>query len=298
MKKSLLTALRSVILFGLLYVNPSICNAQDSINLKGSWKAVIKKDSIRFRFSNNSGNVESDFLFRSSEFAGLPKSTSAFTVNRAAGIMNFEGSFENGGGSGTFEFKPDDEFTNFLETRGLTKISETESMVFFLSDFTKKHIRILEEEGYQVTKENLFSMASFNIDADYIKFWKDHGYKSLVFSELIKLKALSISPAYITSFKQLAFKCLSVNALAMIKAAGLTSENIMSMRKKGHNFQNPEDYINLKLMGKETGSEVADFLKRDSQYDKDSFQVGSTKAVIALPILDKLPKNLCITIKN
>jgi len=60
------------------------------------------------------------------------------------------------------------------------------------------------------------------------------------------MKSLGIKPDFIKGFKNIGFKDLSLDEIVSVKSMGITPEYITSMRKKGFDSKDINKYIELK----------------------------------------------------
>ena len=107
-----------------------------------------------------------------------------FSLPRAAGRFEFEGSFDSGRGGGTFRFTPNGAFIASLQKTG-RQVSSDDALRLALHDVDQAFIASIEAAGYKgVSIEDLIKMRIHGVDADYIGGLRKAGYTSLSVEDL------------------------------------------------------------------------------------------------------------------
>jgi len=200
----------------------------------GSWFATIKGDNVRMQFtSDDSENWNSNSDFGLSEFSALPKNgPGEFTLTREAGTIHFTGKFDGDKGYGDYKFTPNNDFTTYLKSQGISGIEEDDEFAFFLIDIKKDYVKMLADNGYKnISKDELIPMAALKVDAAFIQMWKQNGFKDLSTNDLVSAKALGIDNDYITDIKKAGYNNISMDQLISFKAQHITGDYINSLRK-------------------------------------------------------------------
>ncbi len=180
----------------------------------GSWFATIKNDKIRIQFKSdedeNDWGSNSDFML--SEFSALPKDKAGeFTLAREAGTIVFRGKFEGNKGLGDYKFTENKEYLNSMSANGISGITEEESFAFFLINIKLDYAKMLKQNGYKVTKEELIPLAALKIDASFIAQWKENGFTDISANDLIATKSLGIDREYINDIRKAGYKNITVD---------------------------------------------------------------------------------------
>ena len=111
--------------------------------------AVIKGNTVNFQFRNDDDN-NSSTTFQLTELNGLTKNKQGeFTLTREAGIMNFEGKFDGINGMGTYKFTANKNFSVAMAHEGVTALSESDLMAFFMVNVKISYIKMLKKNGYK-----------------------------------------------------------------------------------------------------------------------------------------------------
>jgi beta-lactamase regulating signal transducer with metallopeptidase domain len=200
----------------------------------GSWFATIKNDKLRIQFKSdedeNDWGSSSDFML--SEFSALPKDkTGEFTLTREAGTIVFKGKFEGNKGLGDYKFTANKEYVNNMSANGISGITEEESFAFFLINIRLDYAKMLKQNGYNVTKEELIPLAALKIDASFIAQWKENGFTDISANDLIATKSLGIDREYIADIRKAGYKNITVDQLISFKAQHISGDYINGLRK-------------------------------------------------------------------
>jgi len=128
MSKNIQTALRFVAgisLVGFLATS-TITRAQRTVS--GDWKATVKNEenkiNLNLERSERGHHNQMGQTYDFSELQGLTREQATnggpvrFSLVREAGRIDCEGTFQNGRGSGTFQFSPNQTFVAAMKSRG------------------------------------------------------------------------------------------------------------------------------------------------------------------------------------
>jgi beta-lactamase regulating signal transducer with metallopeptidase domain len=96
--------------------------------------------------------------------------------------------------------------------------------------------------------ENVIAMKAMNIDPDFIKGFKDIGYK-VDDDDIIAMKSLGVTPEYVKSMQAAGFGTIPSDEIISMKALGVTADDIMGFRKLGYNNIKIDDVISAKAVG-------------------------------------------------
>ena len=209
-KYFILVPLMAVVLCGLnkpvAMSSEALSNSELNVLMsqaKGLWFATIKEDKVQIEFKSDdyidrNYRWSNSTTFNLNEFSTLPKDRKAdFTVVREAGVITFNGKFDDDQGFGRFKFTPDKEYTKFLEFKGIDNMKDEEYISFFMMDVKRSYIQFLNDNGFKnLSKNQIISMSAFKIDGEYINYWKKIGYSEITASNLVSLKSMKIDSAY------------------------------------------------------------------------------------------------------
>lgn len=226
--------LNEPIAYGKDKVAPAPTSKNAKISNKGNWFATIKGDKVKIRFEDETegGNNYNNTEFNISDFSNLPKGQKGdFSLSRAAGKMNFNGKFDGTSGMGTYEFKADQSFFNFLQSEDIVVSPENDALVFFFIDLKKDYVKDLKALNYtKITKDELIPLTALKVSIPYIKSLMSAGITDLTLQDLIPLKALDVDAAYIADVKKAGYKNLTADKLVTLKAQGIDGEMIKAAK--------------------------------------------------------------------
>jgi hypothetical protein len=194
------------------------------ISNKGTWFATIKADKINIQFKDeeqNNNYSNSEFLLK--EFKNLPKNEKGlFSLTREAGTIFFDGRFDGNSGMGSYEFKADENFSEFLTKEGIAHQQQKDAMTFYMVNLKKDFIQMLKQQGYsEISKNDLIPLCALGVTAQYIASLKNEGLKELSLQDIIPLKALNIDAAFVADIKGSGYKNVSASTLITLKAQGI-----------------------------------------------------------------------------
>lgn len=226
---------------------------------EGSWTAHIKNGEISIEFKKDSRpNSTDSSSFNLSEFRALPREKNGgFTLTREAGIILLNGKFEGNEGSGRYKFMPNKEYVDYMHSHELKELDDEDLFAFFLVNVTKAYVKIFQDNGYRITKNELIPLAALKVDEAYIRFWKENGYKNISASDLIPLKALNISADYVKNFQSLGYNNISTSDMIPMKSLEITANYLKGFQDLGFRNIPPSELIPLKSAGV-----TADYVKK------------------------------------
>ena len=110
---------------------------------------------VQFNLRTAAGDSRWGFGVRLRDLAGLPPAAVAnmandvqFSWTREAGTFRFMGSFDQGRGSGTYTFTPDQAFVTNMGNAGYRNLSSDDIVRLAMIDVTVAHVRGLAQAGY------------------------------------------------------------------------------------------------------------------------------------------------------
>ena len=143
--------------------------------ITGQWTLDLNRDGVQFSIHRSWGghnNYSSSTSYDFSDFRGVTRAQiesggpAKFEMVRDAGVLVCEGSFRNGGGGGTFEFSPSQDYVSAMQSLGYRNLDT----------------------------EKLFELAVHNISRAYIRELDELGYRHIPLDDLIQLRIHGVSP--------------------------------------------------------------------------------------------------------
>jgi len=174
-----------------------------------------------------------------------------FALNRDAGVIDFNGSFERGEGVGRFVFTPS---ANYVATlRSLNVASEDvldDDKLFSLAmhDVSANFIRDMQALGY---RENLQSYVRFRIHGvttDFVRDLRSLGYDKLTAEDLVRFRIHGVSPEFIREMKDLGF-ATTAEDLVRFRIHGVTPEFVKAMRDMDVRDLSSESVVRMRIHG-------------------------------------------------
>ena len=172
-----------------------------------------------------------------------------FTLKRDAGTIDFQGSFDQGRGTGDFAFAPNPEFVRAMQTAGRT-LTTDDVLRLAIHDVSRSFIQSIEAQGYKdLDIDDLVKMRIHGVDADYIVAFRKAGYDKLSVEELIKTRIHGATPTFVQDMKAAGFDKLSVEQLVKLRIHGVSPSFIKEMRDLGFKNLDTEDLVKMRIHG-------------------------------------------------
>lgn len=195
-----------------------------------------------------------------SEFQGLTREQATnggpvrFSLVREAGRIDFEGSFQNGKGSGTFSFTGNQGFVSAMKSRGFDfeKYDERQPQERL---FTATALNIttaladdLNSAGFgKLDVDDLFKAAIFKVDSKFMREMKASGFNDLGMEELVKARIFKIDPEFVRQVSQMGFDKEPFESLVKMQIFKVTPEFVTEMRNEGLTNVAIEDLVKLRI---------------------------------------------------
>lgn len=232
--------------------------------LTGDWTATVSKEKLQLnmeRRSEKGGRNNMGHPYEFSDFQGLTRehATSggpvSFSLVREAGRIDFEGSFQNGKGSGTFKFTGNQGFISAMKSRGFDfeKYDDDERQpqerLFTATalNITTALADDLNSAGFgKLGVDDLFKAAIFKIDSNFMREMKASGL-TLGMEDLVKARIFKIDPEFVRQVAQMGFEKEPFESLVKMQIFKVTPEFITEMRNEGLNNMAIEDLVKLRI---------------------------------------------------
>ena len=236
-------------------------------SMSGEWTASVSKDSSKIqlnmeRRSEKSGRHQMGQSFEFSDLQGLTREQALnggpvnFSMVREAGRVDFEGTFQNGKGSGTFRFTGNAGFVSAMKSRGFdfdqtsnNDDRDREDRVFAATvlNVTTALADDLNSAGFgKLQVEDLFKAAIFKIDSNFMREMKASGF-NLGMEDLVKARIFKIDAEFVKQVAQMGFEKEPFESLVKMQIFKVTPEFITEMRNEGLNSLQVEDLVKLRI---------------------------------------------------
>jgi hypothetical protein len=199
-------------------------------SISGTWSATINDKQVSFDFKDEnsprtwSGNPP----YKRNEFASLPKNENGeFSLKLDAGIIVFNGKFDENHGQGHFIFNVNKSFNDYLIKQKIVDMDQNDMFLFALLKINKECLEFLTNNGIDhLEKSDLILTRLLNIDREYISFWKKEGYVNITLHQLVSAKALGIDQSYTHNINSTRSKPLKFEDLIALKTLGTTGKDV------------------------------------------------------------------------
>lgn len=234
----------------------------------GEWTAsVSSKDSkIQLnmeRRSDKTGRHQMGQSYEFSDFQGLTREQALnggsvnFSLVREAGRIDFEGTFQNGKGSGTFRFTGNAAFVSAMKSRGFdfdqtsdNDDRQPEDRLFAATalNVTTALADDLNSAGFgKLYVDDLFKAAIFKIDSNFIREMKASGFNNLSLEDLVKARIFKIDAEFVKQVSQMGFEKEPFESLVKMQIFKVTPEFITEVRNEGLTNLQVEEVVKLRI---------------------------------------------------
>ena len=273
-------------------MSSSAAQAQSSPSYRGEWTADTRntwrdndgEPRVQFNLRTGAGDSRWGFGVRLRDLAGLPTAAVASVANdvqfswtREAGTFRFSGAFDNGRGSGTYTFAPDQAFINNMALAGYKNLSTDDVVRLAVIDVTIAHVRGLAQAGYPnlplddlvrtrihgATPENIKALQAAGIRGqsvdDLIRFrihkvtpefiaaLASRGYKNVYADDLVKMRIHNVTLQEMDELKTLGFGGLDIDTLVRFRIHKVTPEYIKSMKDVGFVMVSEDQLVKMRI---------------------------------------------------
>lgn len=257
------------IAFIIIVIGKLVIVAQSPIT--GEWKADARPDKagregkIQLNLSRKTdGEHKNQFGsgFDYSELQGLTREQAqngrvSFRLVREAGTINFEGSFTDGKGSGTFTFTPDSGYLAAMRSRGFDFEKskhknddgiEGRLLSAALINVTTALADDLKSVGFgDLDVDDLFKAAIFKVDSKFMAEMKATGYPNLTMEELVKARIFKIDSNFVRKLAEMGLATNDFEQVVKFSIFKVTPEYLAEMRAAGFDKLNPEEIVKFRI---------------------------------------------------
>lgn len=266
-------ALIGALLLAFISVS-SACTAAPTQTLRFTLQSEHGSDLIHADFkSGDRPNHESNWStgFRPSDLAGLDLAgfrgsgsrPLRFSLIREAGRLDCSGQGGQSHAAGDCGFTPDPGFTRLLESRGIGRPTDDQSVALMAVNARRDVIDAVSAEHYPTPSINdLMALSALGVDGAYIRNMAAAGYRPKSMDSLIQFKALDITPQWIAGFARIGYANLPADELVQLKALDITPEFIAGFDRIGYHRLPVDQLVQLKAL-----NITPDFVQRVAAVD-------------------------------
>lgn len=250
----------------LVWIAGTKAAAQTAVS--GDWTGSMSKDGSKInlhleRRSDKGGRHESGQNYDFSELQGWSREQAlgsgpvSFSLVREAGRIDFEGSFQNGRGSGTFRFTTNASFAAAMKSRGFDfeqnsgddeRQSEDRMFAATTLNITTALADDLASAGFgKLQVEDLFKAAIFKVNSSFMREMKASGFNNLGMEDLVKARIFKIDAEFVKQVSQMGFDKEPFESLVQMQIFKVTPEFIAEVRNEGLSDLKVEDVVKLRI---------------------------------------------------
>jgi hypothetical protein len=267
--------------FIIIVIGKYVIVAQTAIS--GEWKADTHagktrsvedagKLNISFSIKTERGRNQNGKSFAYDELQGLrPEQTEggkvSFRLAREAGIIDCEGTFNAGKGSGTFRFTPANGYVEAMRSRGFDfekfnskgngTVEERLFAATMIDVTTRLADDLLSANFGQLDVDDLFKAAIFKIDSRFMSEMKATGFPNLSMEDLVKSRIFKIDADYVRQINDMGLAEKDFESLVKFRIFKVTPEFLGELKAEGFTGLSSEEIVKFRIFNIN-----ADFIKK------------------------------------
>lgn len=250
-------------LAGVGAVAPELAAQRD--RKSGSWEA-----ELRWRPRQNAGRVlwihfdaesrrtrrdhEFGFTMKVSELSGLAANDSRwsgparFELRRDAGVLRFDGEFQDGLGEGAWTFEPNEQFRTEL---GLDhELDDDEWLAMLIHDVRIDWVRGLRQAGVESEDGNdLIAMRIHGVSPEFARELAELGYRNPSSDKLVSLRIHHVDPAFIRGIRDGVDQALDLDQLVSFRIHKVTPEFVREISTLGYSRPDADELVSMRIHG-------------------------------------------------
>jgi hypothetical protein len=257
------------ITLGLIIVAIAGINLVAQQPITGQWTASVKDSSSKIHLNTERRTArghrnQNGQTFDFSDLQGLSREQAQaggpvrFSLVREAGRIDYEGSFQNGKGSGTFTFNGNQGFVALMKSRGFDFTNNNRNDNWDEGDdrlFSATTLNIttaladdLTSSGFgNLDVDDLFKAAIFKIDSRFMREMKASGFPNLTMEDLVKARIFKIDAEFVTQAAQMGLEKEGFESLVKMQIFKVTPQFVSEVRNEGLTDLKIEDLVKLRI---------------------------------------------------
>jgi len=242
-------------------VNLSGAQAATQNSLTGEWLVEFNRknaDEVQFtviRRTGKGGQHNSSNGIALGELQGLTreqatgaKTDVTFRVVREAGTFLCEGTFREGRGAGHWTLTPNPTFVSAMRSRGYDNLSEDDLFSAALFDINLKTIEDLKAAGYdRLTFKELVEASIFKVTGEFAREMKAAGFDNLTLKQLVEARIFKIDGQYAKEVEAMGYGRQPLKTLVEMRIFKITPEFVRDMRSMGFENLTPKQLTELRI---------------------------------------------------
>lgn len=226
----------------------------------GEWTATFKpekENKVQLNFSRRTekgGKNNHGSSFDLSDLKGLSAAdlTAAdvpvrFSLAREAGTIEAEGRFQNGKGSGTFRFTPNQSFVSAMQTRGFA-FKDDQLFAATTLNLTTSFVDDLKSSGFDnLQTDDLFKAVIFKVTPQFMSEMASIGFPNLDMEDLVKARIFKIDADFARQVRAMGFSNANMEDLTKLRIFKVTPEFLREVQAEGLTNLSVEDATKLRI---------------------------------------------------
>ena len=263
-----------ILLLGVIVAATGFSTSAQNV-IDGVWKASLSENQSKIHLKlsretkqtngnkqkHGKHNIGETFDF--SELQGLTREQVInggavnFSLNREAGRVDCQGSFQNSNGTGTFRFTPNAAFVSAMKSRGFdfeadrshpgTDFEERLFTAAMVNVTTALADDLLSANFGKLGVSDLFKAAIFKIDSNFMREMKATGFPDLGMEDLVKARIFKIDAAFVNKVSQMGFGKQPFESLVKMSIFKVTPEFLNEVRAEGLTDLSIEEAVKLQI---------------------------------------------------
>ena len=224
--------------------------------IRGTWTVLANgTDRVQLtmvRDHNNWGESirRSELPLSDAQINASTETPVHFALNRDAGVIDFNGTFESGEGVGRFAFTPSASYAATLRSLNVSSGPLDDEDLFRLAmhDVSTNFIRDMQTLGYREDLDSYIRFRIHGVSTDFVRDLKSLGYDKLSAEDLVRFRIHGVSPQFIREMKDLGFETTAED-LVRFRIHGVTSEFVKGMRDLDVKDLSSESVVRMRIHG-------------------------------------------------
>lgn len=163
------------------------------------------------------------------------------------GSLLCQGEFSGRRGSGSFQFRPNPQFTSQLEALGYSAPTDEQLFTMMMMDISLQFARGLRDAGLHPTTGELIDLRIHGVSAEYVRDTQAAGYRNLSVQDYIDMRIHGVDTDFIRDLRAAGYN-LSSKAVIDLRIHGVDSEYMRELKAYGLQPR-AEDMVQLRIHG-------------------------------------------------
>jgi hypothetical protein len=164
-----------------------------------------------------------------------------------AGSLLCQGEFTGRRASGTFQFRPNPQFTAQLQALGYSAPNDEQLFTMMMTDMSLQFARGLRDAGLHPTIGQLIDLRIHGVTAEYVRDTQAAGYRNLSIEDYIDMRIHGVDADFLRDLRTAGYN-LSSQAVIELRIHGVDSEYMRELKAYGLQPR-AEDMVQLRIHG-------------------------------------------------